>query len=164
MDHIDTIKEIFDLTIDHQRYVAPYDQTRWITLSSFFFLIPGVYGYQNEQYMMSFTLFLTSLCSVNFWRHANYSWRRIMDRIYAKISFIICFVNGIRYSTLNLIIVSELLAFFAFMYCFYMSNKYNALHNNIWWKYHLTFHLLAAYVQIIIVKSMIDYENNLKIC
>ena len=162
MDHIDTIKEIFDMTIDHQKYVAPYEQSKWITLTSMFFLIPGIYGFQNEQYVMSFTLLLTSVISVNFWRHATYSWRRIADRIFAKISFIICFVNGLRYSALNLFVVSEWISFCIFAYCFYMSNKYNSSHNNKWVKWHLMFHLNCVYTQIIIIKSMIDYENNLK--
>ena len=87
---LDAIKEIFIMSIDHNKYVAPYEETRWIMMSSLFFLVPSTYGYKNEQYFMSTTLMLASLFSVNYWRHPTYSWRRIADRISAKMAFMIC--------------------------------------------------------------------------
>lgn len=76
----------------------------------------------------------------------------------------ICFVNGVRYSYLDQLIITEWVAFVAFVYCYYMSNKYcnTNLQNKIvscWWKYHLMFHLFSAYTQLIIIHSMIEYEN-----
>ena len=56
-----------------------------------------VIKFNNEQYFMSVVLGLLTITSFNFWRKPNYSWRRIVDRVYAKIAFTICFVNGIRY-------------------------------------------------------------------
>ena len=164
---LDAIKEIFIMSIDHNKYVAPYEETRWIMMSSLFFLVPSTYGYKNEQYFMSTTLMLASLFSVNYWRHPTYSWRRIADRISAKMAFVICFINGIRYSYLDPLIITEwvaFVAFVAFVYCYYMSNKYcnTNLQNKIvscWWKYHLMFHLFSAYSQLIIIHSMIEYEN-----
>jgi hypothetical protein len=161
---LDIIKEIFIMSIDHNKYVAPYEETRWIMMSSLFFLVPSTYGYKNEEYFMSMTLCLSSLFSVNYWRRPTYSWRRIADRIYAKIAFMICCINGVRYFYLDPLIITELVAFLIFVYCYYMSNKYcnTYLQNNnisCWWKYHLMFHLFSAYSQLIIIHSMIEYTN-----
>jgi hypothetical protein len=122
---------------------------------------PSTYGYKNEQYFMSTTLMLASIFSVNYWRRPTYSWRRIADRMYAKMAFIICFVNGIRYSYLDPLIITEWVAFLIFLYLYYMSNKYcnkNTV-DTCWWKYHLMFHLFSAYSQLIIIHSMIEYTN-----
>ena len=82
------LKNVLDVsTIDPTRYVAPYRKTRWLTLSSLLFLGPSVYGYTEEQYFLAVIALATSLCSVNFWRDATYSYRRSMDCIMAKISF-----------------------------------------------------------------------------
>lgn len=61
------IKNVLDIsTIDSTRYVAPYKQTRWIVGSSCLFLIPSVYGYSCEQYLLATVALLTSMFSVNF--------------------------------------------------------------------------------------------------
>ena len=39
----DVIFEILDMTINHELYVATWDETKWITLSSGLFMIPGRY-------------------------------------------------------------------------------------------------------------------------
>jgi hypothetical protein len=165
---LDAIKEIFDMTvINHNKFVAPYEETRWVTMSSLFFLVPSIYGYKNEQYFMSIVLCLSSVFSVNFWRHATYSYRRIADRIYAKIAFMICCINGIRYSYLDPLIIIGWISFLIFVYCYYMSNKYcndlcynkNYSPNSIWWKYHVLFHFFAMQVQIITINRMIEYAN-----
>ena len=169
-DAMDTIKDIFDMSIiDDTKFVAPQEHTSWIAFSSLFFLIPSIYGFINEQYFMSAILGLLSILSFNFWRKPNYSWRRIVDRIYAKIAFAICFINGIRHYYFDPLINSSCIAFVIFVYFYYMSNKYcndtscnNMQINPCWWKYHMIFHFLATYVQIIVIKSMIDYETNLK--
>lgn len=169
-DSIDTIKDIFNMTvIDDTKFVAPQEHTSWIAFSSLFFMVPSIYAFNNEQYFMSVVLGLLTITSFNFWRKPNYSWRRIVDRVYAKIAFTICFVNGIRYYYLDPLIISSCIVFIIFMYFYYMSNKFcndkfcdNMQINPCWWKYHMIFHFLAIYVQTIVIKSMIDYENNLK--
>ena len=166
-DVMDTIKDIFNMTvIDHTKFVAPQEHTSWIAFSSLFFLIPSIYGFINGQYFMSVILSLLSIISFNFWRKPNYSWRRIVDRIYAKIAFAICFINGIRYYYFDPLINSSCIAFVIFVFFYYMSNKYcndkscnNMQINPCWWKYHIIFHFLATYVQIIVIKSMIDYDK-----
>ena len=142
----------FTLKYVTQQFISKfnlYKNMRWLDRVSFQLFIISIYAFNNEQYFMSVVLGLLTITSFNFWRKPNYSWRRIVDRIYAKIAFAICFINGIRYSYLDPLIITEwvaFVAFVAFVYCYYMSNKYcnTNLQNKIvscWWKYHLMFHL-----------------------
>ena len=152
------IKNMLDVsTIDPTRYVAPYRQTRWLVCSALFFMIPSIYGYQKEQYLLAFISLLTSLCSINFWRDATYSYRRSMDCIMAKIAFIIYLKNGVTYIVWMPFIVTGYSALFALIYCYYMSNKHGD--TELWWKYHMMFHLLVSYNQIISIKSIADYND-----
>ena len=171
MDFYDIVKDIFDMTlIDESKFVAPIEHTRWIAFSSFFFLIPSFYAFCNQLFFMSSVLFFLFFTSFNFWRKPNFSWRRIVDRIYAKIAFSICFFNGFRFFFLHPIIYSSCIAFVSFVFFYFLSNKYcndtfcfnmNFIPNPIWWKFHFLFHILASYVQFIVVYSIIHYNHYL---
>ena len=94
------IKNMFDIsTIDPKRYVAHWRQTKWLVGSSFVILMPGIYGYINKEYYLSTCSIATGLCSINFWRDANYSWRRTVDCIMAKINITVFTIIGPRYVT-----------------------------------------------------------------
>ena len=153
------IKNVLDFsTIDPTRYVAPYRQTRWLVGSSLFFLVPSIYGYQKEQYFLAIISLLTTSCSVNFWRDASYSYRRRADYIMAKVAFAIYMINGVPYVTWLPFVVTGYGALFMIIYCYYMSNKHSD--SELWWKYHMMFHLLIAYNQIICIKSIADSNAN----
>jgi len=83
------------MSYNNDIYIAHWDQTKWLVLSSFFFTIPGTYALINNLYKHFILLLFTSLISANYWRKATYSWRRNMDLIFAKISFIVYFSNGV---------------------------------------------------------------------
>ena len=143
------MQKMMDMTVDNNKIVAEWKETKYIVLSSSFFMVPAIYGFYNNLYLLPCVLVLTSLFSMNFWRHATYSWRRIADRIFAKISFTIFFINGVRH-------VSHLISVYTglcgILYCYYMSQKCN---NVIWWKYHMMFHIFVAYNQLIIINSIV---------
>lgn len=96
------MKEIMDMTIDHNRIVAEWKETKYIVGSSCLFIIPAIYGYYHNLSVLSFALFVTSLISMNYWRDARYSYRRIADRTSSKIVFMICFYHSTKYASLNL--------------------------------------------------------------
>lgn len=152
------IKNVLDVsTIDPTRYVAPYRQTRWVALSSLLFLGPSIYGYNVEQYFLAVIALITSFCSVNFWRDATYSYRRKVDCIMAKIAFTVFTIQDIRYVSRKPFIVSGYLAMIGIIYCYYMSNKH--ADTELWWKYHMMFHLFVSCGQFISIKSVADYES-----
>lgn len=154
------INEMLDMTIEEDRYVAPWTQTKWVSLSSLLFIFPCIYGVINKQYFLSAILFMLSVISVIFWVDATYSWRRLLDRIFAKLTFSIFLVSGMMYVTSLFYSILAYTGLFSSMYCYYMSTKYCALNNNeLWWKYHVAFHIIVTIIQFIIMKSAIEYDK-----
>jgi|688.fasta_scaffold1464479_1 hypothetical protein len=149
------IKNMLDIsTIDLTRYVAPWNQTRWLVCSSLFFFVPCIYGFYMEQYFLAIISLLTATFSINFWRDANYSYRRTMDVIMAKIAFLIYMIKGVSYIVWPPFVITGYSALVGIIYCYYMSNKHGD--TDLWWKYHMVFHLLIVYNQMIGIKSISD--------
>jgi len=143
-------------------YIAYWEETKWLVLSSYFFIIPSYYAYINKLYLHSIILLLTSLISVNYWKKATYSWRRNMDLIFSKFSFIVFVSNGIFYvRRLHYVIIGYSGLIFL-LYFYYLSIKLSELKNNNWYKYHFGFHLIMTFEQIIIINSILNFKNCLK--
>jgi len=135
-------------------YIAKWEDTRWLVLSSFFFTVPSIYAFTINMYSYSFLLLCTSLISANYWRKATYSWRRNMDLIFAKISFVVFFSNGVYYVKSVGYVITGYSGIIVLLYCYYLSGKLFELKNNNWYKYHIMFHLIMAYEQTIIIDSI----------
>ena len=135
-------------------YIAKWEDTRWLVLSSFFFTVPSIYAFIINMYSYSLLLLCTSLISANYWRKATYSWRRDLDIIFAKISFVVFFSNGVYYVKSVDYVITGYSGIIVLLYCYYLSGKLFKLKNNNWYKYHLMFHLILAYEQTIIIDSI----------
>lgn len=137
-----------------EKYIAVWEQSKWLVLSSYFFIIPAVYAYINKLYYYSILLTCTSLISANYWRKATYSWRRNTDLIFAKISFTVFVTNGIIYVRQIHYIITGYSGLCILLYCYYLSGKLLEVKNNNWYKYHMLFHLIMMYEQLIILDSI----------
>jgi hypothetical protein len=131
-------------------YLAPWNETRWLVLSSFFFLIPSIYAYLNNLYFLGNLLCITSIISANYWRKATYSWRGTMDLIFAKISFVTFVINGLLYVSNIYYLIFGYIGLFILSYCYYLSGKELELKHNNWYQYHVLFHFIMMYEQILI--------------
>jgi hypothetical protein len=145
------------MSYNNEIYIAPLEQTKWLVLSSFFFIIPASYAFINKLYSHFLLLLFTSLISANYWRKATYSWRRNMDLIFAKIAFIIYLSNLIYYVRTLYYLLSGYTGILVLLYYYNLSNKYHYLKNNNWYKYHFIFHIILTYEQFIIIDSISCY-------
>jgi hypothetical protein len=142
-------------TKNDEKYIAYWNHTKYLVLSSFFFMIPATYAFIHNLYLYSILLFCTSFISANYWRKATYSWRRNMDLIFAKFSFIIFVSNGIFYvKTLHYIILGYS-GLIILIYFYYLSGKLLELKKNNWYKYHFLFHFIMMFEQLIIIDSIV---------
>ena len=123
--------------------IAKWKESRWLVLSSSLFLIPTSYGYYKKIYSYSTLLLFTSLVSMNYWRKATYSWRRMADLILSKITFVVFVYKGIYVNYLPYMIIGYP-TLIGLSYCFYLSGKLWKLKNKNWWKYHIAFHTLLS--------------------
>jgi hypothetical protein len=163
------ILSIFDNTIDNNRYVAEWAQSKWLTFSSTFFMAPALYGFLNHLYLVPTVLVGASLISMNYWRHATYSYRRLVDRYYSKFAFIICFVNGIMHLQGHKQLAIGYGHAFAITYTYYLSEKCSSMQvcygqTNQWYKYHMLFHTFTMSGQFLVIYSIIQYKRANQIC
>jgi uncharacterized membrane protein len=86
---------MLDLTYDPTRYIVPPTESKWIVLTATTFMLPAIYGYYNELYNACYLLIATSLISINYWKSPRYSWERMLDWTFAKMSGLLFVVNGI---------------------------------------------------------------------
>lgn len=147
----------------NDEYLANYDDTKWLVLSSFFFCIPSVYAYMTELYFHSGLLLFTSLISANYWRKATLSWRRNLDLAFSKISFGVFVSNGIYYVREKYFFIFGYIGLFLLVYCFYKSTQLHKSSEtpNTWYKYHFLFHFLMTIELMIIVQSIIMLKSNI---
>ena len=146
------ITEILDMQIIPNKRIAEWDESKWIVLSSFFFMIPSVYGYYKGLYFLANVLLLTSIISANYWRNATYSIRRGVDKSFARVSFSIFLYNGVVYVRYVPYLITAWSGFIFLLFCYYESNKWWVLKDKKWIKYHMLFHAIMAYNQFIILK------------
>lgn len=158
------ILSIFDNTVDNNRYVAEWTQSKWLTFSSTFFMAPALYGFLNNLYFLPSVLTFTSLISMNYWRHATYSYRRLVDRYYSKLSFIIFFMNGTKHLRGSGLLAIGYGNAIAIAYTYYLSDKYSYGQTNQWYKYHMLFHTFTMSGQFLVLYGIINKQRGNQIC
>ena len=140
-------------------YIAPWENTKWLVISSLFWIGPSILAYVNNLYYYAMLLLVTSIISANYWRKATYSWRRNLDLFSAKIAFTVFTSNGIYYIRSPTYIITGYTGLILLVYCYYLSDKLWRIKNNNWYKYHFLFHLIMTYEEIIIIDSIIKYHT-----
>jgi len=145
-----------------QELIAEWDTTKWLVLTSLSFMFPSIYAFFYQLYFYSFVLSVTSMVSANFWRKATYSWRREIDLVVSKLSFLIFLINAIIYikCIVTFIIASVNLYLICLFYLF--SIKHFKIKNKNWLKYHILFHLCVTLQSFIILDSIIQFETTMK--
>jgi hypothetical protein len=152
-----TCKTILLQSLCNDHAITTHEYSRWLVLSSTFFMGPCAYAYYYELYAISILLFITSACSANHWRDPQFtSIQRRMDQLSAKTSFGIFFVNGIVYIRNTYYLVWGYSGLMALLYCYYMSHHLYIEHNVNWYKYHMGFHSFVAIEQTLVLFAMLD--------
>ena len=135
--------------------IAPWSQTKWLVLSSFFFLIPGIYAYLQEIYISSFMLVCTSVISANYWRKCTHSWRRELDLVFAKISFLYFLYHSFLYLRNPIYITTGYPLLIPLYYLYNASGTLRDQKKDIWVMTHFVFHIILTYEEWIVIDSMI---------
>jgi len=136
--------------------IVEHKISKWLVLSSLFFTIPSVYAFAHKMYLFSILLAMTSIVSANYWRKATYSWRRNMDLVFAKISFVVFVFKGVQNVNGVSFMVFGYGGLVVLLYCYYLSEKLFAMKNEKWYKFHMVFHFIMMCEQLIILKSIVS--------
>ena len=134
----------------HPEFPKPFEITKWLCLSSCFFLVPGIYAFYNEFYLHGSVCVVTNILSINHWRKAEDGFRRKMDIIAASSGAVIYITSWIVYceNTCFLIgIPSISLVFVSFFLSHYLS-----VHWNSDWVYvHALFHFAVSLSKMLVI-------------
>ena len=130
--------------------LAPWAETRWITLSSCLLLLPSYYAYLRQFYIYSAIILGTSIVSANYWRHATYSWRRTLDLWVAKGTVTFFTVNGVLIFNIPYM-VAAYTGLIPLIYCYYLSDTKFRANNTQWVLYHFLFHCMLIYETLLII-------------
>ena len=142
-----------------EKYIASWEHSKWLVVSSFFFAIPSAYAFVNQLYAYSVLLGFTSLISANYWRKATYSWRRNLDLMLSKVSFVVFASNVVFYVRMSHYAISGYTGLILILYYYYLSGKLFALKNDNWYKYHMAFHFFVMCEQIIVIDSILKCSH-----
>ena len=133
------------------RLVAPWSQSKYLTASSLLFIGPSVYAYNLNQKTISVMTLATSVASINFWRRADYSWRRDCDLLIARgYAILMTYYGTICITTVreSLICYPSLVLYF---YFYYKSQEMFNKNNDKWVLYHIATHITITYEQYAVI-------------
>jgi hypothetical protein len=152
--NVDTNLADADTNVDTEKLFAPWDCTKWLVVSSCFFMIPAVYAYQHELYWYAMLFMCISVASANHWRRATYSLRRNIDLFFARTSFVVFFFTGLHTLKNKTRLIIGFSGVVLILCCFYMSNKLYQANNPNWYKFHFMFHFFVMCEQMLVLYNM----------
>jgi hypothetical protein len=127
--------------------VTDWSYSKYIVGSSLFFQIPALYAYHTHNYSCAAASFITSILSINYWRHAKHSWRRDLDIYWARSAGLFYFIQGIQHSYVGIPGCMCMLFLYHQSCSQYEKNKWGN-----WYMYHMAFHGLASINQLLSIK------------
>ena len=143
-----------------EKYVAKWEQSKYLVFSSLFYFVPSIYSYMYCLYMHSLLLTVCTIISINYWRKATYGLRRNIDLFFAKITVVIFMYNGAIYVRYIPYIMIGYSNFAITLYLYYISGILLQEEKLHWYTYHMLFHLLTTCNAIIIIHSILDHHKN----
>ena len=143
---------MLDLTYDPTRYIVVPNESKLLVLTSTFFVLPALYGYCNELYNVFYVLLATSLISINYWRSPRYSWERMLDWVFDKISGVLFAINGI----MNIRHFYGYQCLFLMLYCYYKSANSS---NSACLNYHAAFHFFTVCGQFFVIHAILQNKE-----
>ena len=135
--------------------LAPWCETKWVTLSSLLFLFPSYYAYNNKVYNLALLGGSMTVLSMNYWRDCKIGPRRNADLLLSKIT---CLVGSYYYFKNS----TSLKDYFIYMIisssCIRCYNKSN-IQKKGWYIYHMGFHGFLTIGAFLSVKKICNNKK-----
>lgn len=84
--------------------IAPFNQSKYLLLSSCLFVFPSLFGFYRAAYCLSAVSTSICICSINYWRNARYSIRRNVDMTVAYSGFATYVIYGCVYTNSPIVV------------------------------------------------------------
>lgn len=144
-------------------FPKPFEETKWLVMSSMTFLIPAAYAFASSLYLYGCVSLFTSLLSMNHWRNAEDGVRRAIDCYGAYICFVVFVLSGCIYCRgiylyIAGVIISIIIGFFL------MSDYLSIQHHHRWYVAHIFFHLFVTIGECLIIYSIVQQRDPVENC
>lgn len=146
-----------DENYTHNELLTEFNESKWLVLSSLFFMAPAIYAYNYGLYIPALIQFIASILSANYWRNATYTWRRKLDHFFAKVTFIYFLLYGILYVKNISSTICGYVLIPIIIYLYYLSCKNDDAKQKCWIKYHMLFHVFVVFGYFNILYSVVNY-------
>ena len=131
-----------------------------LILSSSLFIIPGIYGLYQKQYILSLTSFASAIASINYWKHPITGSIKNIDLFVSKASALIYFIYGYNY------VNTTYLRLLGYTNGICMISMYNTscilseLHSETWELYHILFHISTVIGKMLVISVSSLYNDS----
>lgn len=121
--------------------VAEWEESKYLVLSSFVFFIPCVYAYTQQLYVHSAFTALCTVASINFWRDAEYGYRRNLDVACARVGLAWGLYECTK-TSIPIPYLSEIALSIGGSYA--LSKLHYRRNQPQWLYYHIAFHIITS--------------------
>jgi hypothetical protein len=126
-----------------------------LVYTSWFFLIPGIYGYTHGLALHGILSAANAAISANYWRRPIEGTRRNADLIVSKISLAIYFVSGCVYVRDPLLCIAAVFGASSMFMCYCMANWLWNIRNRSWRRFYALFHVFVVIEQMIVLYAAV---------
>lgn len=141
---------MFYVNMDFKSAAMFNGENKYLIVSSLLFLIPGLYGIHNKEYILSCIFIVGSLISINYWRDPQLGFRRNLDLYYVRFSSIYYIISILLLSSFfHQVLIAS--AFGMGVILFKKSCDEYRKKNAFWYSYHLSFHTICSIAQLMLV-------------
>lgn len=135
------------LGVENKRFVIHPHESRMLLTTSCLTLFPIYVAYQHSLWLYVYTSTGTMVCSLLYWYNPIHGWRRNLDLIYAKYTFVVYLGSGIWYVPPGF----PTFLFYLGALSIFQTYTMTYVYPRIWIRYHILFHILSICVKMYIL-------------
>ncbi len=145
---------------EHQRFLIESWHSRTLLVTSSLSVIPIYVACDRGLWFHAVTSTGTYLCSILYWYHPIHGWRRNLDLVYAKYSFVVYFTSGLWYIPIvesnDVVIDIDMRSVYFMVASMAIVQAYRMtyIYPNNWIWYHILFHVLCIMTKTYILQQI----------
>ena len=133
--------------------ITYFNEEKYIYITSNLFIIPTLYGFYHNFYLLSSINFLSTLITSKFWKTGKNDIFRKIDIFYQPINGIIYFLYGNLHAKNNFLLIIGNLFFMNGIYFFIKSHIEYKKINRFWYHNHMVFHISMIAANLLTYKA-----------
>lgn len=127
----------------------------WIlAVTSGTFAIPFYEAYRDGSFFLSFVSLIVTLASINYWRDAQWGWRRYIDMVVAKAAFLIYVGTALVYFRDMFYIATGIALVPTIIFVYSMITRFLASGSHFWIVFHVLFHCGIFLGQMLVIRAV----------